>query len=108
VRVLVTGGAGYIGSHLADALIKRGDEVLVIDNLSTGRFENIRHLQGHPAFRFINDTILNESLLERMIPSRDLIFHLAAAVGCDIVKIRWPPSIPTCAGPRRSGSRIRY
>ena len=81
MRVLVTGGAGYIGSHLADALIKRGDEVLVIDNLSTGRFENIRHLQGHPAFRFINDTILNESLLERMIPSRDLIFHLAAAVG---------------------------
>ena len=81
MRVFVTGGAGYIGSHLADALIKRGDEVLVIDNLSTGRFENIRHLQGHPAFRFINDTILNESLLERMIPSRDLIFHLAAAVG---------------------------
>jgi len=81
MRVLVTGGAGYIGSHLADALIRRGDEVLVIDNLSTGRFENIRHLQGHSAFRFINDTILNEALLERMIPSRDLIFHLAAAVG---------------------------
>ncbi len=81
MRVLVTGGAGYIGSHLADALIRRGDEVLVIDNLSTGGFENIRHLQEHPSFRFINDTILNESLLERMIPSRDLIFHLAAAVG---------------------------
>lgn len=81
MRILVTGGAGYIGSHLADALIRRGDEVLVIDNLSTGGFENIRHLQGHPSFRFINDTILNEPLLERMIPSRDLIFHLAAAVG---------------------------
>ena len=81
MRVLVTGGAGYIGSHLVDALIKRGDEVLVVDNLSTGRFANIRHLQGHPAFRFINDSILNESLLERFVPSIDLIFHLAAAVG---------------------------
>ena len=81
MRVLVTGGSGYIGSHLADALIKRGDEVLVVDNLSTGKIENIRHLLGHPAFHFINDTILNESLLERFIPTTDLIFHLAAAVG---------------------------
>jgi UDP-glucose 4-epimerase len=81
VRVLVTGGAGYIGSHLVDALIKRGDEALVIDNLSTGKIENIRHLLGHPAFHFINDSILNEPLLERFVPSMDLIFHLAAAVG---------------------------
>lgn len=81
MRVLVTGGAGYIGSHLVDALIKRGDEALVIDNLSTGKIENIRHLLGHPAFHFINDSILNEQLLERFIPSMDLIFHLAAAVG---------------------------
>jgi len=81
VRVLVTGGAGYIGSHLVDALIKRGDEVLVFDNLSTGRIENVRHLLGLPAFHFINDSILNEALLERFIPSMDLIFHLAAAVG---------------------------
>jgi UDP-glucose 4-epimerase len=81
MRVLVTGGAGYIGSHLVDALIKRGDEVLVIDNLSTGTIENLRHLLGHPAFHFINDSILNETLLERFVPSMDLIFHLAAAVG---------------------------
>ena len=81
MRVLVTGGAGYIGSHLVDALIKRGDEVLVFDNLSTGRIENVRHLLGLPAFHFINDSILNEALLERFIPSMDLIFHLAAAVG---------------------------
>jgi UDP-glucose 4-epimerase len=81
VRVLVTGGAGYIGSHLVDALIKRGDEVLVIDNLSTGKIENIRQHLGHRAFHFINDSILNEALLERFIPSMDLIFHLAAAVG---------------------------
>lgn len=85
MRVLVTGGAGYIGSHLVDALIKRGDEVLVIDNLSTGTIENLRHLLGHPAFHFINDSILNETLLERFIPSMDLIFHLAAAVGVRII-----------------------
>jgi UDP-glucose 4-epimerase len=78
---LVTGGAGYIGSHLVDALIARGDEVLVIDNLSTGRFENIQQIQGRPGFHFINDSILNEPLLERFVPSMDLIFHLAAAVG---------------------------
>ena len=81
MRVLVTGGAGYIGSHLVDALVKRGDEVLVVDNLSTGKIENIRHLLGQPAFHFINDSILNESLLERFVPSMDRIFHLAAAVG---------------------------
>jgi len=81
MRVLVTGGAGYIGSHLVDALLKRGDEVLVVDNLSTGKIENIRHLLGQPAFHFINDSILNESLLERFVPSMDRIFHLAAAVG---------------------------
>ncbi|HEX9899718.1 MAG TPA: NAD-dependent epimerase/dehydratase family protein, partial [Candidatus Methylomirabilis sp.] len=81
MRVLVTGGAGYIGSHLVDALLKRGDEVLVVDNLSTGKIENIRHLLGHPAFQFINDSILNEPLLERFVPAMDRIFHLAAAVG---------------------------
>jgi UDP-glucose 4-epimerase len=81
MRALVTGGAGYIGSHLADALVKRGFEVLVIDNLSTGRFENIRHLDGRPGFHFINDSILNEAHLERFVPSVDLVFHLAAAVG---------------------------
>jgi len=81
MRVLVTGGAGYIGSHLVDALVKRGDEVVVIDNLSTGRFENVRHLQGHPRFQFINDSILNEPLLEGVVRERDVVFHLAAAVG---------------------------
>jgi UDP-glucose 4-epimerase len=81
MRVLVTGGAGYIGSHLADALVRRGDHVLVVDNLSTGRFENIRHLHGHARFQLINDSILNEPLLERVIPEMDAIYHLAAAVG---------------------------
>jgi len=81
MRVLVTGGAGYIGSHLVDALLARGDEVLVVDNLSTGKVANLRDLLGDSRLHFINDSILNESLLERFIPSTDLIFHLAAAVG---------------------------
>ena len=81
MKVLVTGGAGYIGSHLVDALLDRGDEVLVIDNLSTGSVANIQHRLGRPRFQFINDTILNEVLLERLVPGVDLIFHLAAVVG---------------------------
>jgi UDP-glucose 4-epimerase len=81
MRVLVTGGAGYIGSHLVDALMKRGDEVLVVDNLSTGKIANLQHLIGHGQLHLINDSILNESLLERFVPSTDLVFHLAAAVG---------------------------
>ncbi|MFB3818414.1 MAG: GDP-mannose 4,6-dehydratase [Candidatus Methylomirabilales bacterium] len=81
MRVLVTGGAGYIGSHLVDALVARGDQVLVVDNLSTGRFENVRHLHGHPRFQLINESILNEPLLERLVPSVDAVYHLAAAVG---------------------------
>jgi len=85
MRVLVTGGAGYIGSHLADALLDRGDEVLAIDNLTTGNAGNIHHRLGHRRFQFINDTILNEHLLERLVPTVDLIFHLAAVVGVKYV-----------------------
>ncbi len=85
MRVLVTGGAGYIGSHLTDALLDRGDEVLAIDNLTTGNVGNIQHRLGHRRFQFINDTILNEHLLERLVPTVDLIFHLAAVVGVKYV-----------------------
>ncbi len=81
MRVLVTGGAGYIGSHLVDALLDRGDEVLAIDNLTTGNVSNIQHRLGRPRFQFINDSILDESLLDRVVPGVDLIFHLAAVVG---------------------------
>jgi UDP-glucose 4-epimerase len=85
MKVLVTGGAGYIGSHLADALLDRGDEVLVLDNLSTGSVANIQHRLGHPGFHFINDSILNEHLLERVVPGVDIIYHLAAVVGVKYV-----------------------
>lgn len=85
MKVLVTGGAGYIGSHLVDALLDRGDEVLAIDNLTTGKVGNVQHRLGRARFQFINDSILNESLLDRWVPGVDLIFHLAALVGVKYV-----------------------
>src|SRR5690348_5137223 len=80
-RVLLTGGAGFIGSHLCESLIERGDEVYVLDDLSTGRLENLAPLEGHPAFHFTAGSILNYPLLESLIRKTDRIFHLAAAVG---------------------------
>lgn len=85
MKILVTGGAGYIGSHLVDRLFGRGDEVFVVDNLSTGKIQNIQHLLGKEGFRFINDSILNESLMERIVDRVDLIYHLAAVVGVKYV-----------------------
>lgn len=79
--ILVTGGAGYIGSHVVDALLKRGDEVWVIDNLSTGSVENIRHHLGRKGFHFVNESVLNEPILEQIVPKVEYIYHLAAAVG---------------------------
>ncbi len=81
MKILITGGAGYIGSHLVDALMAQGHELYVIDNLSTGKIENIHHLLGNERFHFVNDSILNETLMERIISRVDLIYHLAAVVG---------------------------
>lgn len=82
---LVTGGAGFIGSHIAEELIKRGNRVLVIDDLSTGKRENISHLEGEEKFSFIQDTILNEPLMEKLVEECDIIYHLAAAVGVEFI-----------------------
>ena len=82
---LITGGAGFIGSHLADALLARGDTVTIIDNLSTGRFENIEHLVDNPRFRFAIDDISNEIVLDRLASQCEVIVHLAAAVGVELV-----------------------
>ena len=84
-RVLITGGAGFIGSHLAEALLERGQRVTVIDNLSTGQFDNIAHLTGHPNFRFAIEDITNEIVFDRLASECDLIFHLAAAVGVKLI-----------------------
>ncbi|MFA6448028.1 MAG: GDP-mannose 4,6-dehydratase [bacterium] len=80
-RILITGGAGVIGSHLADALLKRGNEVTVIDNLTTGTITNIQHNLGRPNFHFLNNTIMNEGLMEELIRNCSTVYHLAAAVG---------------------------
>src|SRR5690349_16495695 len=85
MRVLITGGAGFVGSHLSEALLERGDEVTVLDNLSTGSIENIRHLKTHPKFRYSIDTITNEPLLAELIDGSDVVVHLAAAVGVKLI-----------------------
>ena len=75
MRILVTGGAGYIGSNLVDALLSSGHSVSVVDNLSTGKIANIQHLLGHERFRFVNDTILNEDLMDRLVADADQAFQ---------------------------------
>ena len=85
MRVLITGGAGFIGSHLAERLLKDGDEVTIIDNLSTGRFENIKHLTNNKNFHFAIETILNNTVMDRLISECDIIYHLAAAVGVMLI-----------------------
>ncbi len=84
-HALITGGAGFIGSHLAEALLQRGDRVTVIDDLSTGRFENIEHLAANPDFRFAIETITNTNVMDRLVSECDCIYHLAAAVGVDLI-----------------------
>jgi UDP-glucose 4-epimerase len=85
VRALITGGAGFIGSHLADALLAAGHQALVLDNLSTGAIANIAHLKGRPGFEYTIDSVTNEPLLAEMIDRSDVIFHLAAAVGVRLI-----------------------
>jgi len=81
VTALVTGGAGFIGSHLVEALAARGDRVFVLDDLTTGSVENIRHLRTKPQVQCIFDTVMNRRLLAELVDESDVIFHLAAAVG---------------------------
>jgi len=85
VRALITGGAGFIGSHLSDALLGQGDDVLILDNLSTGSIDNISHLKGRPGFEYFIDTVNNEGLLAELIDRSDVVFHLAAAVGVKLI-----------------------
>ncbi|MCD6518850.1 MAG: GDP-mannose 4,6-dehydratase [Anaerolineae bacterium] len=111
MRALITGGCGFIGSHLAEALLDRGDEVTVVDDLSTGRFENIEHLVGRPGFRFAIETITNETVMDRLISECDIIYHLAAAVGVELI-VKDPvrvieTNIKGCEAVLRIGARYR-
>ncbi len=84
-RILITGGAGFIGSHLAERLVREGNEVRVIDDLSTGRLENVAHLEKAAGFRCFVDSILNEKVTEQLVIDCDEIYHLAAAVGVRLI-----------------------
>lgn len=87
MRYLITGGAGFIGSHLAESLLKKNskNEVVVLDNLSTGRYENIAHLRKNPRLELVVGDILNESLVDKLTERCDSVFHLAAAVGVELI-----------------------
>jgi len=85
VRALITGGAGFIGSHLSDALLAGGHEALILDNLSTGSIENIAHLKGRAGFEYFIDSVENEPLLAELIDRCDVVFHFAAAVGVKLI-----------------------
>ena len=95
MKVLITGGAGFIGSHLADELLKQGDEVYIIDDLSTGTIENIEHLKGELKFHYKIDTIFNVPLAAELVDKCDIIYHLAAAVGVKLVVERPVETIET-------------
>lgn len=84
-KILITGGAGFIGSHLAELLLHQGHWVVAIDNLSTGRIENMAHLRPLPHFQFVRETITNAQVLDRLASQADIIIHLAAAVGVQLI-----------------------
>jgi UDP-glucose 4-epimerase len=85
VEYLITGGAGFIGSHLAEALLARGERVVVLDNLSTGRAENVGPVSDHPSFRFVHGSILDELAVDELVSEADMVVHLAAAVGVKLI-----------------------
>lgn len=85
MRILITGGAGFIGSHLAEFLLKSGNQVTIVDDLSTGRMENFAHLRQHPNFHFAIETIMNETVMDRLVSECDHIYHLASAVGVELI-----------------------
>jgi UDP-glucose 4-epimerase len=84
-RNLITGGAGFVGSHLADELLERGDRVHVLDDLSTGSMDNIAHLKGHPDFEYTIDSANNTRLVAELVDEADVVYHLAAAVGVKLI-----------------------
>jgi UDP-glucose 4-epimerase len=82
---MITGGAGFIGSHLCDELLERGDQVHVLDDLSTGSIDNLRHLKGRPGFEYTIDSAANAPIVAELVDAADVVFHLAAAVGVQLI-----------------------
>jgi len=95
MRILITGGAGFIGSHLSEALLAGGHTVYVLDDLSTGSIDNINHLKTNPDFHYTIDTVFNDRLVAEMVDRADVIFHLAAAVGVKLIVERPVHTIET-------------
>ncbi len=85
MRIVITGGAGFIGSHLAEALLANGDRVTAMDNLSTGRRANVEHLRANPNFDLVNESVTNEHVLDHLVRDADVLYHLAAAVGVKLI-----------------------
>ena len=85
MKILITGGAGFVGSHLADLLHDEGHNIVVIDDLSTGRKDNVAQLEGSERFRLIIDTVLNETLIDTLVAEADRVFHMASAVGVKLI-----------------------
>lgn len=98
MKYLLTGGAGFVGSHLADKLVHAGHEVTIIDDLSTGRYANIEHLEGRDGVRILIDTVLHEKLMEELIRESDRVFHLASAVGVKLIMEQPVKTIETIFG----------
>lgn len=95
MKILITGGAGFVGSHLADKLHSEGHEITIIDNLSTGRYSNVQHLEGKEGFRLLIDTVLNAKLMEELVRDSDRVFHMASAVGVRLIMERPVETIET-------------
>jgi UDP-glucose 4-epimerase len=85
MRCLITGGAGFVGSHLSDELLGRGARVHVLDDLSTGSIDNLRHLKGRPGFEYTIDSVANAPLVAELVDAADVVYHLAAAVGVQLI-----------------------
>ena len=98
MKILITGGCGFIGSHLCDLLLKNGHEITVLDDLSTGRFENVQHLDGNPRFHVIIDTVLNTTVVDRAVRESDAVYHLASAVGVKLIIDEPVKTIETIVG----------
>ena len=98
MKILITGGAGFIGSHLADKLLEENHEITIIDDLSTGRYSNIEHLEGRDGVRVLIDTVLHEKLMEELIRDADRVFHLASAVGVKLIMEHPVKTIETIFG----------